>query len=81
MPGIAVSQKPKVEKKRHQESPPPELMVKVKSLRCKNCNRFLEYYALVEGTIVIQCRRCKHWTALDVHNLNMGPLDKAEIKP
>jgi hypothetical protein len=72
--------KPEPVKKRQPESVPPELKVKVKSLRCENCGRFLAYYALVEGTLVIKCRRCQHWTALDVHNLPQGPLDKAEFK-
>jgi phage FluMu protein Com len=45
---------------------PPELNPKVKSLRCEHCNRFLAYYAIVEGTLAIKCKRCGHWTALDV---------------
>ncbi len=60
---------------------PEELKVKVKSLRCENCNRFLAYYALVEGTIVVQCRRCKHWTAVDVHKVDTMAIDKTENKP
>jgi DNA-directed RNA polymerase subunit RPC12/RpoP len=68
--------------KSHQQAPiPPQLKVKVESLRCENCDRFLAYYALVEGTLVIKCRRCGHWTALDVHNLDLPALDKPEIKP
>ena len=73
--------KPKTEKKSQQDPIPPELKVKVKSLRCENCDRFLAYYAMVEGTIVIKCRRCSHWTALNVRNVNPDPLDKPEIKP
>lgn len=60
---------------------PEELKVKVQSLRCENCSRFLAYYALVEGTIVVQCRRCKHWTALDVKKVDPGDIDKTENKP
>lgn len=44
---------------------PPELNPKLKSLRCENCGRFLAYYAIVEGSLVIKCRRCGHWTAVD----------------
>jgi phage FluMu protein Com len=61
---------------------PEDLKVKVKSLRCENCNRFLAYYALVEGTIVIQCRRCHHWTAVDIHSVaNGASLDKIGNNP
>lgn len=61
---------------------PADLKVKVKSLRCENCNRFLAYYALVEGTIVIQCRRCHHWTAVDIHSVaNGASLDKIGNNP
>jgi phage FluMu protein Com len=61
---------------------PEDLKVKVKSLRCENCNRFLAYYALIEGTIVIQCRRCHHWTAVDAQKVDKGTsIDKTENKP
>ena len=45
---------------------PPELNPKLKSLRCENCGRFLAYYAIVEGSMAIKCKRCGHWTAVDV---------------
>ncbi len=44
---------------------PPDLNPKLKSLKCANCGRFLAYYAMVEGSIVIPCRRCHHYTAVD----------------
>ncbi len=50
---------------------PPDLNPKVKSLRCANCNRFLAYYAIVEGSIAIKCKRCGHWTALDATYLKV----------
>lgn len=64
-----------------QNSIPEDLKVKVKSLRCENCSRFLLYYALVEGTIVVQCRRCHHWNALDAHKVETAAIDKNENKP
>jgi hypothetical protein len=39
------------------------------------------YYALVEGTIVVQCRRCHHWNALDAHKVETDAIDKNENKP
>jgi phage FluMu protein Com len=67
--------------KQVRNSIPEALKVKVKSLRCENCGRFLAYYALVEGTIAIQCRRCHHWTALDAQKVETAPIDKPENKP
>lgn len=45
---------------------PGKLSVKVESLRCPNCCRFLMYFAVIEGTIAIKCRRCGAWVVLDV---------------
>lgn len=55
---------------------PDNLNPKLESLRCQGtwngrpCNRFLGYYALVEGTIAIKCRRCKGFTILDVRQVD-----------
>jgi phage FluMu protein Com len=52
--------------KTHRELP-PDLNPEVEEFRCVNCGRFLGLVALVEGTVVIKCRRCKIWSVLDQH--------------
>lgn len=55
---------------------PQELKVKVESLHCVNCNRFLLYYAVVEGTIVTKCRRCHVWNVVDITStIEVSPID------
>lgn len=44
---------------------PEDLNIKLDSLRCANCDRFLLYYAIVEGTIAHKCRRCGCWNIID----------------
>lgn len=48
---------------------PDELNIKLESLRCINCNRFLLYYAVIEGTVATKCRRCGCWNILDAHGV------------
>ncbi|MDD5700417.1 MAG: hypothetical protein PHU23_00080 [Dehalococcoidales bacterium] len=50
---------------------PPEDAIKFKEFHCTGCGRFLALYAIVEGTIVIKCRRCKEENVLDVHVPNI----------
>lgn len=47
---------------------PEDLNPDVEEMRCVNCGRFLGLVALVEGTVVIKCRRCKIWSVIDVSN-------------
>lgn len=56
---------------------PAELNEKLQSLRCQNCNRFLLYHAIVEGTVAIVCKKCKTLNIVDAHNLEKIPLDKS----
>ena len=50
----------------------PTLDTRVESFRCVNCNRFLGYVALIEGTVAIKCRHCKTWSILDVQQRDDG---------
>lgn len=49
---------------------PDELNIKLESLRCVSCNRFIMYYALIEGTIAIKCRRCHCWNVVDARSID-----------
>lgn len=55
------------------EGIPPELLVRLESLRCMNCKRFLGYYAILEGSIVIKCSRCKSFNIINITQI--PPLD------
>lgn len=58
---------------------PQELKVKVESLRCVNCGRFLLYYAVIEGTIATKCRRCHVWNAVDITStIVVDPIDNGQ---
>lgn len=46
---------------------PNDLNPDVEEFHCVNCGRFLGLIALVEGTVVIKCRRCKIWSVIDRH--------------
>jgi phage FluMu protein Com len=50
---------------------PPEDRINFKEFHCTSCGRFLAMYAIVEGTIIIRCRRCKEDNVLDVHATNV----------
>jgi len=52
--------------KTHHELP-ADFNPDVEEFRCVNCGRFLGLIALVEGTVVIRCKRCKIWSVVDVH--------------
>ena len=54
---------------------PDDLNLRLESLRCSKCDRFLGYYAIVEGTIAIKCRRCKAYSIIDARA--SWELDKA----
>lgn len=45
---------------------PDDLNAKLKTYYCASCGRFLAYHAIIEGTIIIKCRRCKEYNVLDV---------------
>ena len=47
---------------------PAELDIPLESLFCVNCKRHLGYYAIIEGTIAIKCRRCRCWNIVDVRS-------------
>jgi phage FluMu protein Com len=59
---------------------PPDLNPEVEEFRCVNCGRFLGLVALVEGTIVVKCRRCKIWSVLDVHRQEVDNEDPSTLK-
>jgi len=50
-----------------------------KEYHCSNCGRFLALQAVVEGTIVIKCRRCKEYSVLDIRAIE-EPIDNNEKK-
>lgn len=63
---------------------PQDMDVEIEEFRCVNCGRFLGLIALVEGTVVIRCRRCKIWSVIDIHReIELDKTDKnvySEIK-
>jgi phage FluMu protein Com len=48
-----------------------ELNVKFEKWFCSSCGRFLLDYAILEGTIVRKCRRCKRMNVLDIHGVEL----------
>lgn len=60
------------------EKLPEELNAKLKEYHCANCGRFLAFQAIIDGTIVIKCRRCKEFNILDVRSTE---LDKSAQIP
>jgi len=55
---------------------PEELNARLKKYYCCNCGRFLAYQAVVEGTIVIKCHKCKEFNILDVRTVELDkPLE------
>ncbi len=52
---------------------PDEMKAKLREYHCSNCGRFLALQAIVEGSIVIRCRRCKELNVLDVQSFE--PID------
>lgn len=50
---------------------PPELNVEVDEFHCVNCNRFLGFVAIVEGTVAICCKRCHVWSVIDNHQVRV----------
>ena len=51
------------------EKLPEELNARLQEYHCAKCGRFLAFIAIVEGTIVIKCRRCKELNVLDVRQI------------
>lgn len=60
---------------------PAELDVPLESLHCVSCNRFLAYYALVEGTVAVKCRRCQTWNVVNTHAIQTQSIDRKSIQP
>ena len=50
------------------EDIPEELNAILKEYHCANCGRFLALQAIIEGTLVIRCRRCKTVNVLDTQS-------------
>lgn len=50
---------------------PEELNTELEEVHCTNCGRFLGLHAIVEGTWVTKCRKCKYYTILDVHSIDV----------
>lgn len=48
-----------------------ELNIELEEWHCGGCGRFLLLQAVVEGTIVKKCRRCKKINVLDIHSLEI----------
>jgi len=40
---------------------------------CSGCGHFLFWQAIVEGTVVNKCRRCKRINVLDIHCEDLAP--------
>lgn len=50
------------------EKLPEDLNARLREYHCANCGRFLAFQAIVEGTVVIKCRRCKEYNVLDIRS-------------
>ncbi len=61
------------------EKLPEELNSKLQEYHCAKCGRFLCFFALVEGTVVIKCRRCKELNILDVRQVLTESLFSASV--
>ena len=48
-----------------------ELNIKLEEWHCGGCGRFLLLYAILEGTVVKRCRRCKKVNVLHIHELEI----------
>lgn len=47
---------------------PDKLNIPLVELKCGGCRRVLALYAIIDGTVVVKCKRCKAWTAIDIHS-------------
>jgi len=58
---------------------PTELDIPLESLLCVNCKRHLGYYAIIEGTVAIKCRRCRCWNIVDARSTE-AKVDKSSSR-
>ncbi len=59
--GVSVAQVIKIEA-------PDKLSIPLVELKCGQCRRVLALYAIIEGSVVVKCKRCKTWNAIDIHS-------------
>lgn len=45
---------------------PDDLNAKLQEFHCGRCGRFLLLHAMVEGSLVVWCSKCKDFNVLDV---------------
>lgn len=45
---------------------PNQMEENIEEFKCVGCNRVLALVAIVDGMIVIKCKRCKAWNVLDI---------------
>jgi len=45
---------------------PDQLEQKLEQFECAGCNRVLGLVAIIDGMVVIKCKRCKAWNVLDI---------------
>ncbi len=61
------------------EKLPAELNAQLQEYHCAKCGRFLAFFAIVEGTVVIKCRRCKEMNVLDLRQVLTEPVFSASV--
>ncbi len=47
---------------------PDKLNIPLVEFKCGGCKRVLALYAIIEGTVVVKCKRCKAWNCVDIHS-------------
>ena len=45
---------------------PDQLEEKLEEFKCAGCSRVLSLVAIIDGMVVIKCKRCKAWNVLDI---------------
>lgn len=70
----------KIENRSKTKDISPEMKAKLESVHCVNCHRWVGYYAVLEGTVVFHCRKCKCYTIIDVHREEVDNNAPSEIK-
>jgi len=47
---------------------PDKLAIPLVEFKCGGCKRVLCLYAIIDGCVVVKCKRCRAWNALDIHS-------------
>ncbi|MDD5547087.1 MAG: hypothetical protein PHO67_08055 [Candidatus Omnitrophica bacterium] len=47
---------------------PDKLNIPLVEFKCGGCRRVLALYAIIDGCMVVKCKRCKAWNCIDIHS-------------